>query len=429
MPIPLEGNLLARLLHWPIAPDNATPVQRKNFLNVQIDAIGIGLSAAAAPFLPVFLTRLGATSFQVGLLTAMPAFTGFLLAVAVGHFLQRRRNIVPWFSGARLLAITAYALTGLVPFLVPRQYVVQAVLLVWAAATIPETIVGIAFSVVMNTVAGPRGRYELLSRRWSILGLTTAIMTAMAGQVLHRLQFPANYQLVFIGLSLGGLISYYYSSRIQLPDAEPRPRAVDLSLLQRVKGFVNLIRGERAFVSFTTKRFVYASGAALSAPIFPLYYVRVAQATDAWIGIFSTAQTATLLVGYYLWTRQSRTRGAHFVLLCTTLGLALYPALTAATRRVEWIALLAGLAGIFQAGLDLVFFDELMKTVLPQHSATFVALAQTLQHVATMAAPLLGTALADRIGIGGSLMVSAILRLIAFLLFRWDREGQPTSEL
>src|SRR5262245_58517363 len=97
-------------LSWSAAPADATPIQSQNFLNVQIDAIGIGLASAAAPFLPVFLARLGATHFQVGLLTAMPAMTGFLLAIVIGRFLQSRRNIVPWFSGARLLTNLAYAL-------------------------------------------------------------------------------------------------------------------------------------------------------------------------------------------------------------------------------------------------------------------------------------------------------------------------------
>jgi hypothetical protein len=80
--------------HRSAAPAGATPVERQNYLNVQIDAIGIGLASAAAPFLPVFLARLGASHFQVGLLTAMPAITGFLLAIIIGRFLQRCRNIV-----------------------------------------------------------------------------------------------------------------------------------------------------------------------------------------------------------------------------------------------------------------------------------------------------------------------------------------------
>jgi hypothetical protein len=414
-------------IRWSTAPPGATPVQKSNFLKVQIDGIGIGLATASAPFLPVFLTRLGATNFQVGLLTAMPAFTGLFLALLVGRFLQSRRQVVPWYSGMRFLVVVSYALTGLAPFVVPREYVVPAVLLIWAVATLPQTFVNVAFSVVMNAVAGPQGRYDLMSRRWTILGLTTAVTVAIAGQILDRLDFPINYQVVFMGLSLGGLLSYAFSSRIDLPDAEPPPRQPGLSLRARIKGYVSLIRGEPAFVSFTAKRFVYLSGAALATPLFPLYFVRVVQASDAWIGAINMAQTAILLVGYQLWSREWRRRGARFVLLWTTLGLTLYPALTAFTQRVELIVVYAGLAGIFQAGVDLVFFDELMKTVPPKYSATFVSLAQSLQYLSMVASPLIGTFLADHIGLSGGLLVSAALRLAGFGLFALSKPGRPAG--
>lgn len=416
------------LLHWSAAPAGVTPQQKQNFLNVQIDAIGIGLASAAAPFLPVFLARLGATNFQVGLLTAMPAFTGLLFAVIVGQFLQSRQNIVPWFSGARLLTVSSYALTGLAAFLVPQEYVVPVVLLIWAMATIPQTVVNVAFSVVMNAVAGPERRYDLMSRRWSILGLTTAITVAIIGQVLDGLSFPFNYQVVFMGLSIGGLISFYYSSHIELPEVEPVPRSTHLPLRQRFKDYVNLIRTERDFVSFTTKQFVYMTGTALATPLLPLYYVREVQASDTWIGIINTTQTAIVLVGYYFWTRQSKSRGGRFVLLWTTFGLALHPVLTALTHEVGWLALYAGLGGIFQAGLNLVFFDELMKTVPPKYSATFVSLSQSSQYLATLAAPLLGTLLADHIGLSSALMISTLLRLIGFGLFVWgEKKGKSRS--
>jgi hypothetical protein len=392
-------------------------IRRRNFSNVQIDAIGIGLANAAAPFLPVFLARMGASNIQVGLLTSMPALTGLFLAIAIGNFLQSRRNIVPWFSGARLMVVSSYALTGIVPFLVPREFAVQAVLLIWAFATIPQTVVAVAFSVVMNAVAGPQGRYELMSRRWSILGLTTALTVAAVGQILDRIAFPINYQVVFVGLSLGGLISYYYSSHIILPDVEPLEQEKSPSLRGRISQYIELIRGEPAFVSFTAKRFVFLSGSALAMPLLPLYYVREVQANDASIGLIATVQTAVLLIGYYYWTRQSRKRGSRFVLLWTTAGLAIYPAMVAGTLRVELLILYAGVAGIFQAGIDLVFFDELMKTVPVKYSATFVSLAQSLQYLSAVAAPLLGTWLADHIGIGGALVVSSGLRMVGFLLF------------
>jgi hypothetical protein len=414
--------LVALRFRWSVAPDDATPIQKKNFLNVQIDAIGIGLASAAATFLPIFLTRLGATSVQIGLLTSMPAFTGLLLAIFIGQFLQSRRNIVPWFSGARLLVVLSYALTGVVSLLLPQRYAVLAVLIIWAVATIPQTVVNIGFSVVMNGVAGPSGRYALMSRRWSILGLASAITVTLVGQVLDRLSFPMNYQLAFIGLSVGGLISYHYSNRIELPDSRPPVRAAGLSLRQRLQDYIDLIRGERAFVSFMGKRFVYLMGSMLAVPLFPLYYVREVQASDTWIGIINSVQTAVTLIGYIIWARQGKTRGSRFVLLWTTFGMAVYPALTALTQRAETIALYAGLAGVFQAGLNLVLFDELMRTVPVEYSASFVSLAQGLAYVPTMAAPLLGTALADHIGIDGALIISGIMRLMGFGLFAWSRE-------
>jgi Na+/melibiose symporter-like transporter len=403
-------------LRWSAAPPDASPTQRRNFVNVQIDGIGIGLASASAPFLPVFLARLGASNFQVGLLTAMPAITGLLLAVAVGRFLQRQRQIVPWFSRARFMSVMAYALTGIVTFIVPREHAVTAVLLIWALATLPQIVVNVAFSVVMNAVAGPKGRYELMSRRWSVLGLTSAITVAVAGQILERLAFPVNFQIVFVALSVGGLLSLYFSSRLELPDTEP-PAEHAASPVSRLRDFLSLLRSQPAFTGFVARRFVFLSGMTLAAPIFPLYYVRVAEATDAHIGLISTAQTVTMLIGYRLWTRLSLSRGSRIVLLSTTLGMALYPALVSGTTSIQAIVLLAAVAGVFQAGLDLVFFDELMKTVPPAQTALFVSVAQSLQHMSAIAAPLIGSVLAGWIGLGGALLLSSGLRLVACVLF------------
>jgi hypothetical protein len=403
--------------------------QKRNFRIVQIDAIGVGLSSAAAPFLPVFLTRMHATATQIGLLTTMPGITGLLLAIPVGRFLQTRRNVVPWFSLARLLVISAYAATGIVPFFLPDDLVVIAILAIWAAVTLPQTVVAVAFSVVMNAVAGPQRRYDLMSRRWSTLGLTSAITVALAGQVLDFLKFPINYQVVFLFLSIGGLISYYFSSRIQIPDSEPIPKSTEkLSPMQSVREYIDLIRGQPEFVSFSLRRLVFLSGFTLAAPIFPLYYVRVVDASDAWIGIFSTIQTSIMLVGYSIWTRQSRLRGSRFVLLLTTFGTSLFPAFVSTTTRVELIAVFVALAGFFQAGLDLVFFDELMRTVPIKYSATFVSLAQSMQHLSTIITPLIGTLIADQLGLQAALLTSFGLRFVGFLLFVRQKKPAPPVE-
>src|SRR3990170_1415012 len=119
-------------------------LQKRNFRYVQIDAIGVSVSNVtgrngaatfgvsvsnvAAPFLPVFLTRLGATNFQVGLLSSMPGVTGLVLAILVGRFLQTRRDIVPWYSLSRLIVILCYALTGILTLLIPQKFAIISTL-------------------------------------------------------------------------------------------------------------------------------------------------------------------------------------------------------------------------------------------------------------------------------------------------------------
>jgi hypothetical protein len=135
-----------------------------------------------------------------------------------------------------------------------------------------------------------------------------------------------------------------------------------------------------------------------------------------------------MLLGYFFWTRQSRRRGSRFVLLWTTFGLSFFPAVIASTRQIEWIVVIAGLGGILQAGIDLVFFDELMKTVPEEYSATFVSYAQSVQYLSSFIAPLLGTSLANWIGIPGAMLVSTAIRLVGFALFAGAGQGRLAAQ-
>lgn len=409
-------------------PDQSLEIRKRNFRNVQVDAIGVGLASAAAPFLPVFLARLGASNFQVGLLTSMPGMAGLILAFFVGRFLQTRRRIVPWFSLSRLMVLSSYALTGLVTLVIPRTHAVVSTLVIWAFATLPQTALSVCFTVVMNAVAGRDGRYALLSRRWAILGLTNFTATFIVTQLLERIPFPLSYEVMFLGLSLGGLISFYFSNRISLPEQTPPPLAAGKSAGEAIRNTVTLVRQSPDFVSISAKRFVYLSAVALGAPILPLYFVREVRASDGAIGIINMTFTFFLMGGYMLWPWVSRRRGGRFVLLATTLGMVLYPALTATSRHVGPIIVFTAIAGVFQGGLDLVFFDEYMKTIPDEYSAILVSLEQSVQYLSVVASPLIGTSLANYIGLGGALWVSAGLRGVGFLLFLMPKKKQPAGD-
>jgi len=411
-------NPFRKIAHWFRTPQITSDVNPQNFVNVQVDAVGVAIANSASPFLPVFLARYHASDFQVGMLSWMPAITGFFLALPLGWFLQRQRNIIRWFSFSRLAVIVCFALTGLVSLVLPEAYWVSSTLIIWAVATIPQTMLAICFSVVMNAVAGPSGRFELLSRRWSIFGLTNSITVFFIGQMLDKISPPSNYQIIFLSLSLGGLISFYFSSHIVIKDREvTNDPATRFNFFRDFRNSIQLVKNNSPFSSFILKRFVFLSGVSMAAPLFPLYFVRTIQAPDSWIAAITTAQTFVMIFGYFFWTRVSRRRGSTTVLIWTTLGVALYPIFTSQTNSFVLIAIFAGIVGIFQAGLDLVFFDELLRTVPPEHSATYVSLAQGIQYLSSFLSPLIGTILSTTIGTGPALLIAGGIRLIGFFLF------------
>ena len=379
--------------------------------------------------------RLGASGLLIGLLTSLPALTGALLAVPIGRFLERQRNIVPWYSGMRVWVLWSYALFGLLPFVLPLAWVPWAVILIWALVTVPSTFVNVAFTVVMGGVAGPRHRFALMSLRWSSLGAVTAITVALVGLLLDRgkASFPLNYQLVFIASFVGGLLSYLFSRTITLPDNPPfeqgtvepapvagrvTPRGVGRLIGLRPLALVHDLRAApQPFRRFVASAFVFRGGVAMAIPLLPLYWAREVGASDAWIGIITTANSAVLLVAYFIWSAAARKIGVGGVLIATSFGMACYPIAVASTSSVAMLAVLAGMVGFFSAGNDLVNFDLVLSSIPAEHQATYVGLYQTLQNAALFLMPLVGTLLAGWIGVAGALVAAGVLRLVGAGLY------------
>jgi hypothetical protein len=399
-------------------------VEQRNARNVLIDGLGIGASAGIGTFLSIFLVRLGASPLQIALLTAMPALTGILLSLPLVQLLERQRNIVPWFSRSRVLVFVAYLLTGLIPLVVTREALPAAIIFIWALVTVPQTVVTLAFTMVIAAAVTPERRYWLLSWRWASMSAVMALTVMAVGWFLERVVFPLNYQLAFVAAFGCGVLSFFYSRRIVIPDNPALQGDQAAAPWPTLRAGLAELRALPEYVRFVGSSCVYYLGLMLALPIFPLFWVRELQASDFWIGLISTVSTAVLLVGYFVWAALSRQRGPAFVLLVCSVGLGLYPLLAGLSQSVAPLLLFAAVGGFCAAGIDLVQFDLLLKTCPQRRSASYIALYRVAIYTATFVGPLLGTALAELIGLRGALFASAGLRLLGALLFWGLRVGR-----
>ncbi len=398
----------------------------RNLHLVQRDSVAVGIVNASTPYLPVLLLRLGGTALEVSLLTALPAIGGLLLAVPLGRVLQGRRNLVPWYSGARLLTQLALVLMGLAVLLLPsggaNTAAVVAVLAIWAMQVVPSTVVDVTFPVVMDGAMGSSRRLDLVGHRWSIMGITSAITVALAGQGLGILPFPNNYGLLFLAIALPAMASWWNSHQIRLFDQLPpavRPSGVRL----RLAAFAAAVRAEPRFLAFEMCSFLFAGSVRMAMPLLPLYYVREVHASDAWIGLIAAAAAAAQLLGYWGWRRIYRRHGTRPALLASILGSALIPAALTLTGSLPLLAALAAVASVFAAGANLVLFEELMQRVPSSRAVTFTSIDQSGQYLAASIAPIAGGLVAVVFGIRAALVVASSLGVVAFVLFSLESRG------
>jgi hypothetical protein len=410
-----------------VRSESRTTPQAHNWALVQVDSVFIGIVTASGTFLPVFLLRLGGSANDVGLLTALPALTAFVLAIPFGRWLQGRRNIVPWYSRMRLLAWLSYAAMAAVAVLLPRQQAIPVMLAVWALASLPSTAGLVAFPIVMDGAAGRDGRFDLLGRRWAIAGTSTAIAVALGGQLLNALPFPANFELVFVLVSLAGFGSYFQSSRIVIPDQAAAVSGPHAPARQRIRGLLALVLANRSFVRYELRSLVYSTSIGLSLPILPLFYVHEVAAPDSWIGAIGAAQSAGGVLGYIAARQLARRRGGAMTLLPSMLAMAVAPAVLSAIAWLPAVAAVSFVFGLASAGVQLAMFDQFMRRVPREHGVTFSSVDQSVQNLALVVTPNIGGVLAVAIGARTSLLVVALVGAASFVLFAWNARPERVT--
>ena len=400
-----------------VDPAGAPAQTRHNWLATQKEGLSFGPTDAAASFLPVLLARLGASNVEVGLLSAIPNFAGFLLSVPVGHFLQGRRNAVPWYSRGRFLNQLSLAAIGFALVVVPLDRVVPVILGIIAVGSVIGSFANVTFYAVMDGLSGPRGRYELMSRRWGLKGLSTAVSLAAIGFVLGEVSFPHSYELVFLATAVAALLGFRFARTFRIAD---HPRTLPtgaLSRAERAGTFVREVIRERSFLGFVGRHAVYTFGLTMALPLIPLFYVRELGASDTWIGLIGTTQALLTMTGYFLWRQPARRRGGAWVLVPSTIGAGVFPAILAMTHQELVVAFFVGAYGVCLAGIELAIFDELMKAVPEGQAVRFAAFDQGASNFAGMTGPIAGALLAGAFGIQGGLIAAGAVGLFGAGLF------------
>ena len=389
-------------------------IEEQNLWNLYVDTAWFGvLNGIATTFVSVFVIRLGASNREIGWLAALPALINVFWLIPSARLIERQQRRLPIILWTGLLQRLGYLLIALMPlFIYTRR--VEAVIILNALITLPTAIINVAITSLMADLTPIQKRARMVSIRNVLLSSVGMVVVLLGGRFLDLVPFPLNYQLLFgLGTS-ASMLSLYYLKRIRVPDAviarhQARPKEL---LTLRLRHFVRAVTGQRDFMRFAGAIVVFHWGLYLPVPLYSVYKVRDLHASDAWIGLLATVFSATTILSYLWWSKVTEKRGNRWVLIVSSLGLALYPTLTGLSPRLEPLIVVAVIGAVFSASHNLSSFNLMLEVCPPEHRPSYVALYTSLVNVTAFLAPLLGTFLADLTSVRMALLIAGGVRLI-----------------
>jgi MFS family permease len=434
--MPKPRFVYALATYWQQWQSGQLSLEDLNILNFTLDtAIQGVIMGGISTYLSVFVVRLGASSLLVSLLTSLPAVLMAVLSIPVGLWVERQVDPVRLTNQIRLFHRGAFLVVGLLPFVFER-YLAEAVVVVWALNSVPATAINLSWMAVVAEIVPPRRRPSVNGTRWALLSLVTAISVAAFGYLLERMDFPINYQIVFAVSFLSGLGGMYFFAKLEMPSstegsaapestpggqAIPTPgvaRRQRSPVWEQVKSSAQSILDAPAFGRYLLATAVLRLGLNIPVALYSIYWIRHLEASDLWIGWRATASSLALIVGYYLWGRVASRKGHHVVLVACTLGVGLYPVLTAFVTDQVWLPLVGVVYGFFVTGIDLSFFDTLLHVCPPGKRASYIALNTFFANLMIFCAPMLGSLLDRWLDIRAVFFIAGGAHLLAVVLFR-----------
>lgn len=412
---------------------------QKNFHHLYADIAWYGvLAGSTLAFLSVYLARLGADSFKIGLVTAGPALVNLLISLPIGSILPGRSLIrVPFWSA--LLQRSGYLLLLFFPFYYGDQLQITSTILLIIMIAFPGTLLAISINAALAEIVPVQYRAEVVGKRNAFLAITTTFSALVSGVLLDRISFPLNYQIVF-GLGwAGSLVSTYHLSQLRPTDPQLEEAAgsfgwKNLINLDQIKtafqtvkkhlrslqwGFSNLIKTDLLhdpIGRFMAAYLVFYTFQYLGPPIFPLVYVESLHLTDGMISLGS----ALFYIAMFLSSLKLKPLAARFghrkLLIFSALMFGVYPLLVGLARGpfLFWMgSLLGGLDfGVVTASL----LNRLMEVVPESKRASGMSLHNLALNLGILLGSLSGPVLVYIFHLRGAMMWVAFLRSLSGLI-------------
>ncbi|OPJ57900.1 MFS transporter [Clostridium oryzae] len=273
----------------------------------------------------LFATRLGASDFQLSLVTALPQFLGMLVLIPGGMFTDSMNNKKKMVSLSLVSIGVTYFLLGFTPAL--GGYSFLAFLLLLTISVGPMTIYNTSWQAYFSDVTptGDRNKSFTLRTKWTFLvnllvPIITGNLLASANTTAAKLKFHQGF-LWCACITI--IIQIFILNKIKGGNAKVEARTkVSLS---EIKNAAICLAHNRSFIGFAAVALFFYMTWQSDWTLYYLGQIKYLKLNEAWLGYVTVGGAAVqfLTIGY--WSRVNEKHGVRFSIIMGALGLCFFP--------------------------------------------------------------------------------------------------------
>ena len=401
---------------------------RSNFINLYLDIAWFGVvSGTAVNFLNIYATRLGASGFQIGLLTAAAAVVNLFLAIPAGHWISKRHTGHAVFWSSVLFRI-GYLFWIPLPWFLNEQGQIWALIILTLLMAIPLTPLGVGFNALFAEAVPDRYRARVAGTRNITFAIAYMLTSLIAGYILKNTDFPGGYQVIFVIGAFGAAMSSYHIYHVKplqdevlappptpIPVSDPKP-----SPLRGRTSALRLDIWQSKFKNVLLALFIFHFAHYLSNPLYPIFNVRVLNLNDSHLGNGTALYYLSVLLASTQLGRIVHRFGNKKVTGWGVAGMASYPLMLAFAHNVWQFYALSFIGGFLFALVNGAYANYMLENIPPDDRPSHLAWYTIMFNLAILTSSLIGPVGADMMGLIPALIVFGVARFLAgIFLLKW----------
>ncbi|SEU29818.1 MFS transporter [Paenibacillus sp. NFR01] len=401
-------------------PFRKPSAHRRNLYTATLEGVPatVFLVLLQGQFLTGYLLYLGASSGEIGFVLALTTLVN-LVQIAVAFLIQRLRSrkwtMVTFVALHRLL----WALTGIIPFAVPKEYGVATFIIMYTIAFIAGTAGGVLWNSVISDLVPARVRGRYFGIRNTLLNALGSLVLYGGGVILDRYPGGHGFAILYIIATVFAFaniaVFFFY------PDV-PFEKSEETEFLPMLKKPLK----DKLFMRSTLFLSAWLLLQNLTVPLYSYVMLQLLHINYETLSLLNVAQTVFMMASFYLWGNLNARYSNKRLLLFTLPIIAVSSLLWGLLSVFPLLPVLFAahiVFGVGVGGFNQLAFNFIIGDTPKKERPMYMAMYSALTGLAAFFGPLIGGQIYDGIKgwphwiqvYGMQLAVGAVMILLALL--------------